>query len=167
MVSQISSWIMSIAGIVCISVIVELILPEGQLNKYIKGIFSFIIVLVIVMPIPKIINSNFDFSSIFDYENSVVVDEEYVYQLNLDKLNSLQEDIEHSINKYGYEEVNVYINCNIFQNKMDIKSITVDLTNLVITENAEHKDITKIKQHIAKIILSYISLNEEEILYVS
>lgn len=165
MISDISTWILSIAGIICISVIVELILPEGQMNKYIKGIFSFIVILVIIMPIPKLIGSNFDFSNILNYENSVNVDEDYIYQLNLNKLNLLKEDIESEINKYGYENVSVYINCNIFENKMNFKSITVDLNSLVISENAEHKDITKIKKDITNIILSFIQIDEEEILY--
>lgn len=165
MISDISMWILSIAGIICISVIVELILPEGQMNKYIKGIFSFIVILVIIMPIPKLIGSNFDFSNILNYENSVNVDEDYIYQLNLNKLNLLKEDIESEINKHGYENVSVYINCNIFENKMNFKSITVDLNSLVISENAEHKDITKIKKDITNIILSFIQIDEEEILY--
>ena len=165
MISDISTWILSIAGIICISVIVELILPEGQMNKYIKGIFSFIVILVIIMPIPKLIGSNFDFSNILNYENSVNVDEDYIYQLNLNKLNLLKEDIESEINIHGYENVSVYINCNIFENKMNFKSITVDLNSLVISENAEHKDITKIKKDITNIILSFIQIDEEEILY--
>lgn len=165
MISDISTWILSIAGIICISVIIELILPEGQMNKYIKGIFSFIVILVIIMPIPKLIGSNFDFSNILNYENSVNVDEDYIYQLNLNKLNLLKEDIESEINKHGYENVSVYINCNIFENKMNFKSIIVDLNSLVISENAEHKDITKIKKDITNIILSFIQIDEEEILY--
>ena len=165
MLSDISSWIMSIAGIICISVIIELVLPDGQMNKYIKGIFSFIVILVIIMPIPKLIGSNLDFSNIFDYDSNINVDEDYLYQLNLDKLNLVKEDIENEIENHGYENVSIYINCNIFENQMNFKSITVDLTSLVISENAEHKDITKIKKDISNIILSLVKIEEEEILY--
>ena len=165
MLSDISSWIMSIAGIICISVIVELILPEGQMNRYIKAIFSFIVILVIILPIPKLLNSNIDFSNIFGYDNNLNVDEDYLYQLNLDKVNSYKEDIEKEIESHGYKNVSIYINCDIFENKMEFKSITVDLTSLVITENAEHKDITKIKKDITSIIKSYIEIDEEAILY--
>ena len=165
MLSDISSWIMSIAGIICISVIIELVLPDGQMNKYIKGIFSFIVILVIIMPIPKLIGSNLDFSNIFDYDSNINVDEDYLYQLNLDKLNLVKEDIENEIEKHGYENVSIYINCNIFENQMNFKSITVDLTSLVISENAEHKNITKIKKDITNIILSLVKIEEEEILY--
>ena len=81
MIENLSNWILSIAGIVCLSVIVELILPEGQMNKYIKGVFSFIIVLVIIMPIPNLLKKEYNFSEILD-ENVFEVDEDYLYQIN-------------------------------------------------------------------------------------
>ena len=60
MIGELSNWILSIAGIICLSVVLELILPEGQLNRYIRGVFSFIVVLVILLPIPKLLNKNFN-----------------------------------------------------------------------------------------------------------
>ena len=86
MLNELSTWIISIAGVICLSVIVELVLPEGQMNRYIKGTFSFVIILVIVMPIPKLLGTKLDFSNIFDY-GDIQVDDDYIYQLNLDKIN--------------------------------------------------------------------------------
>ena len=94
MFESISTWIVSIAGIVCLSVLVELLLPEGQMNRYIKGIFSFIIVFVIISPLPKLLNQDIDISNVFNFEQSFEIDEDYLYQLNLDKLNRLKETIE-------------------------------------------------------------------------
>lgn len=165
MFSSISSWIVSIAGIVCISVIVELILPDGQMNKYIKGIMAFLITLVIILPLPKLLNSDKDYSNIFNYDESINVDENYLYQLNLDKLNSLQNDIEKDVEKLGYENVKIYISADIFDSQMSFSSITVDISGLVITNNAEHKNISKIKKDITSIILSHVNLDEEVILY--
>lgn len=162
--SEISAWILSIAGVICLSVVVELILPEGQMNKYIKSIFSFIIIFVIILPLPKLLGSKFDFSNIFEY-SQIEIDDDYLAQVNLDKLNKLQSEIEEDITKQGYENVKVYINGNIFDNAMQISSIKVDLSNLVITENAEHKSIQKIKKHITSIICEHVKIGEEEVLY--
>ena len=153
MLAELSKWILSIAGIICLSVLIELILPSGQMNRYIKGILSFIIVLVIILPLPKLVNQNIE------------VDEDYLYQLNLDKLNALQKQIEDKITSYGYKNVSIYISADIFDKKMQIKTINVDLSHLVITENAEHNDILKIKKDISKIIMTYIEIDEEAILY--
>lgn len=164
MIGELSNWILSIAGIICLSVVVELILPDGQMNRYIKGIFSFIVVLVILLPIPKLLNKNFNISDILD-GSEIEADQDYLYQLNLDKINLVKEQVEEEISKHGYQNVKVYINCDIFDNAMQFKSITVDLTSLVITENAEHKDITKIKKDITNIIKNHVDIDEEAILY--
>ena len=164
--SGISNWILSIAGIVCLSVIVELILPDGQMNKYIKGIMSFIITLVIITPLPSLLKSKKDYSNIFDYEGAIEVDEDYLYQLNLDKANAVKQDIENEINALGYKNVFVFISCDIFESKMTFVSVNVDISDLVITDNAEHNDIANIRKDITKIIQTKINLDEEAIFYV-
>ena len=164
MLSELSNWILSIAGIICVSVIVELILPDGQMNRYIKGIFSFIIILVVIMPIPKLLNRDFDFSNIFD-NSGYEIDSDYLYQVNLDKMNSVKNEIEKQIEKRGYLNVVVSINCDIFDNSMQYKSIFVDLSDLVISGQAEHNNISKIKKDISSIIMAIIDINEEAILY--
>lgn len=164
MLSELSNWILSIAGIICVSVIVELILPDGQMNRYIKGIFSFIIILVVIMPIPKLLNRDFDFSNIFD-NSGYEIDSDYLYQVNLDKMNSVKNEIEKQVEKRGYLNVVVSINCDIFDNSMQYKSIFVDLSDLVISGQAEHNNISKIKKDISNIIMAIIDIDEEAILY--
>lgn len=165
MISSISSWVLSIAGVVCLSVIAEFILPDGQTNKYVRGIFSFILILIFISPFPKLLNKEIDFSSIFNYDGTIEVDEDYIYQTNLDKLTYYKNEIEKKISQYGYDKVEVFLNCNIKDKKMEFKSITVDLKSLVIRQNAEHKNIAKIREDITKIILSYVEIDEEDILY--
>lgn len=164
MLSELSNWILSIAGIICVSVIVELILPDGQMNRYIKGIFSFIIILVVIMPIPKLLNRDLDFSNIFD-NSGYEINSDYLYQVNLDKMNSVKNEIENQIEKRGYLNVVVSINCDIFDNSMQYKSIFVDLSDLVISGQAEHNNISKIKKYISSIIMAIIDIDEEAILY--
>ncbi len=164
MISSLSSWILSIAGIVLISTLVELILPIGAMNKYIKGIFAFIITLVILTPLPKLLNQKIDISSFFESEN-IKVDKDYIYQLNLDKINKLQNDTKQEISSNGYNNVEVYISCDIFDNVFQIKFVTIDLTKLVITSNAEHTHILKIKQQITEIVKKHLNIGEDDIYY--
>ena len=165
MISSISNWILSITGIVCLSVITELILPAGKLTKYIKGVFSFIMVLVIILPLPKLLGREINISNIFSFDNTYQIDSDYIYQLNLNKLDSLQKDICNKAEEQGYLNVKVYIDADITNSNMKIEKINVDLTNLIITENSEHKDIQKIKKHISQIIYSLTNTDQELILY--
>lgn len=164
MISTLSSWILSIAGIILLASLVELMLPIGAMNKYIKGIFAFIITLVILTPLPKLINQQIDISSFFESEN-IKIDTDYIYQLNLDKINSLQNDIKTEISNNGYKNVEVYISCDIFDNVFQIKFATIDLTRLVITSNAEHTNIMKIKQQITEIVKKHLNIGEDDIYY--
>ena len=134
------------------------------MNRYIKGIFSFIIILVVIMPIPKLLNRDFDFSNIFD-NSGYEINSDYLYQVNLDKMNSVKNEIEKQIEKRGYLNVVVSINCDIFDNSMQYKSIFVDLSDLVISGQAEHNNISKIKKDISSIIMAIIDIDEEAILY--
>lgn len=165
MIASVSNWVLSIAGVICLSTITEFILPDGQTNKYVKGIFSFVLIFVIIYPIPSILNEDIKLSDMFNYDGGIEIDEDYLYQANLDKLAYFKESIETKIKAYGYDNVEVFLNCNIKDAKMEFKSITVDLKSLVIRQNAEHKNIAKIREDITNIILSYVEIDEEEILY--
>lgn len=164
MLSSLSAWVLSIAGIIVLCVLVELIMPSGQMNKYIKGILSFMVVFVIVMPIPKLLNLKIDFNDFLNYGN-VEVDKDYIYQLNLNKMLSLKEDIEGACLTKGYDNVIVSLDADVLSTNFHITKAVVDLTGLVITSNAVHSNILDIKKDIAMIIKKILSLEEEDIYF--
>jgi stage III sporulation protein AF len=164
MFSTLSTWILSIAGIICVSVIIELVMPSGQMNRYIKGIFSFVIILVIIMPIPKLLKSKVDMSEILDY-GQIEVDENYLYQVNLDKLSLLKESLEEKADELGYQNVIISISADIFSSAFVIKSVHVDLSQIGISENAPHKNIIEIRKDLSKLVADNIKIEEEKIYF--
>jgi len=151
----ISSWILSIAGIICLSVILELILPNGQMNKYVKNIFSFVIILVIILPIPNLINNvNFNNINSINYEN-ISLQEDYLYELNKNKLNTINNNLIFYFNEAGYAEIIIQSSLKTSEN-IDEIAIFVDLSNLVISENNLNKNILEIKEELNKIIFNYL-----------
>lgn len=162
MFSSVSSWILSIAGIVIISVIVELILPEGSINKYIRSIFSFLVVFVIVAPLPALVGKKFDYSQIISQEE-FTLQEDYLFQLNVYKTEALQEDLVNAINEAGYDNVQVNVSCNNYSTSFVIEAIYVELSNLVIMDNAEHTNIIDIEKEILKLIVSYANVEERKV----
>ena len=137
-----TAWILSIAGVTILSVAVDLILPSGQTAKYIKNIFAFVMILVIISPLPALIKGNFNVNDIFESEE-IVLQEDYIYQVNKDKLTALEEEITSSLEEKGIKNVVVTINADIFQIEMKILEVNVDLSDLVIDENSGHIDIEK------------------------
>ena len=156
-----SSWILSIAGVCILSVVIDLILPSGQTSKYIKNIFGYIIVLVIIWPLPAIVKGNFDFGSIFESQD-IVLQEDFIYQVNRDKLTSVERLLEEQIEGLGLKNVDVSVSGNIFTTDMTIDEIFVDLTNLVIDEKAEHIDI---KKAIVKLVTDNVKIEGERVVF--
>ena len=162
---SISAWVMSIAGIVCLSVLVELIMPSGQMNKYIKGIFSFIVLFVIISPIPTLLGKKINIDNVFDSSSTLQVQDNYLYQLNLDKVSAMQNEINAQIQDLGYSNVQARIDCDIFSSSIVIRAIYVDLPHLIITENARHTDILEIKKDIVLLASSAANIKEERVVF--
>ena len=159
--SSISAWALSIVGICLLSVVIDLMLPSGKTNASIKKVVSYAIILVVLLPIPNILNGNIKAESLFD--NSIIeLQDNYIYNLNQSKLDSIKNKIENELNSMGILGVSVSISANIFEDDMEIYAIFVDLYNFVITEDASNINIKKI---VKDLILGCISIKEEKIIF--
>ena len=160
----VSTWLLSIAGVVILSVLAELVLPEGQMNKYTKVIFSFVILLVIIMPLPRLLGKDFDISKFLGGTQDTLQDD-YLEQINLDKLTVISEGVNTKIKECGLNKVVVSINANIFSEKLEIYGILVDLREIEYSQKFGSKDITKAKAKILEVIGQYPQLKGVEVKY--
>ena len=53
-----ASWLASILGVVVVGVIVELLTQNRRMGNFIRSIYGFIILLVIVSPLPKLLKAD-------------------------------------------------------------------------------------------------------------
>ncbi len=158
---DISAWILSIAGVSVLSILIDLFLPSGQTNGYIKTIFNYVIVFIIIAPLPALIKSDIDTSNIFT-ETEIVLQEDYIYQLNRDKLTMLEKGIESTLDSKGLKNVDISISADIFTTVMKIDTIYVDFSNLVIVDNDEHIDI---ENEVVEVIISFVDIEKENIVF--
>lgn len=79
---------MSIVGVVAIGVLLDILLPSGEINKYIKGVFGIVVVFVIIIPLPKLVKG--DFIDFFDATQEIKIDEGY-YSDSLKRRNDERE----------------------------------------------------------------------------
>ena len=89
--------------------------------------------------------------------------EDYLYQVNLDKLTALSDDLSKEIEEVGLKNVVVSINANILSEKLEIFSIYVDLCELEYGENFESKNSVSAKQKIKEIISENSMLSDVEV----
>ena len=158
--SGVSQWLLSITGVILLSVLAEFVLPEGQINKYTKVIFSFVVLLVVIMPLPKLFGKDIDISHFFSSGESVL-QENYLEQTNLNKLSAINKDLNASLESFGFENVEVSINANIFASQLEIYWIEVDLTNAKYKDKT--KDIAWLKMQINEIIDEFAILKNVEV----
>ena len=55
-------WVLTVAGIAILSVLCDVILPEGQTRKYVKTVFGVVVSLVIIQPLIELFSNGFGFT---------------------------------------------------------------------------------------------------------
>ena len=145
-----TGWIMIIVGVVVIGVLIYVLTPECEINKYIKGIYALIVVLVIASPIAKALKSDIDFYKYFN--QTFDTDSAFVDSVNDDRKQSDEQKITISLKNRGYEGANVVI----FQSTSNIYEI--DRVNVDITLCSQTKE--ECEEEIKKIVFSTVNCNE-------
>ena len=158
---NVSAWVLSIAGVSVLSILIDLFLPNGETNSHIKTVFNYVIIFVIIAPLPSLIKSDFDASSIFT-ESEIVLQEDYIYQLNRDKLTMLETSMEKELDDRGLKYVDISISADIFTTVMKIETIYVDFSSLVIVGDEEHIDI---ENEAVDVITSFVNIEKENIVF--
>ncbi len=86
-------WVISVAGVIMLGVLLEIVLPEGKTAKYVKGAFSLLVVFAIAAPLPKLLNK--DLTASID-SSDIRVDSQFVQ----DTYNSYASRLEDAIEEY-------------------------------------------------------------------
>jgi len=156
-VSAVSSWVLTIVGVIIITVIVEITMPDGNINKYIKGILVIFTVFVMVSPIT---NLNI-FGSIKNSDYDIKLDDSYLGDVNSQIANEYKVIIESKLKTNGYENVTVDIDLKDDE-KLEIDAVFVYLCDLVLKSNDESINIYN---NIKSIIKSVVVVDAEDIIF--
>lgn len=151
------SWLLSVAGVVFMGVMLEIILPNGKTVPFIKQIFSLLTLFVIVSPIVDFIDKNVSLSS-----SEMVIDYNFIYQHNLQKVEAAQKQIEDNIELLGYGDVSIIVNGTIFEEELRYSSVYVDISNFSVLDDIKKNNL---KSEIKLLINSVINVEEENIIF--
>lgn len=154
-----SGYILSILGIVIVGVLVDIVVPSGTINKYIKSIYAIFVLAVILSPLIKFLSNTHDINvNITGYE----INEDLMNYINTNKIKSLETNIENKLKDEGFDGIDIKINYSIESNELMINSCTVNMQNLVITSDKQH--INKY-EFIIEVLREYTNLADEEIIF--
>lgn len=166
MISFLTNWTEQIAIAVIIVSIFELILPKGNLKKYIKIVLGIYVVFCIISPFVNASNL-FEFTELNQYvENTTSISNEQVDQtsmnLRLEKLyiEQIKNDIEKKVDTYGYKVSKCSIDADLDSSSqnpgihsidlvlkkkgiVDVEKVEISVTNeenIDTTENKENEN---------------------------
>ena len=149
-----SGYVLSIVGIVIIGVIVELMLVDGQVKKYVQSIYVLFVIFTIIAPIPTFINNLKN--SKFEIETSTIqIDTKYLDVIKNQKDATIKNLITKAFADEGYEGIEIEINSAMVDKVYEIQSICVNTTQC--PESISRK-IT------VKIVTKVVDINEKDII---
>jgi len=162
MISGITSWILSIVGVVIIGVLVDIILPEGEMQKYIKAVFSVIVIVIMITPILQIDFNKIDFDKFLFNETSIELNQNYINNY-IDKYKeNVEEILKNSLKSNGFSNVDVEIYLNKSNTNFEINKVVLNIKNLVININSVHIDKYK---EMKTIVVACLNIDENKVVF--
>ena len=148
-----------IFSVILISLI-SLIFPSGKIGKYLKSIFSFILIFSVINPLLNLDEINVDFNNAF-LENEVIYQEQYLDYVNQKKIDNYNDNCTKIIEKLGVKNAQIdFIYYTDEKYNLIVEKVNVNLKNSVISPENEHINIIK---DIKKMLSEYLSVNQENI----
>ena len=136
-------WVVTVAGIAILSVLCDVILPEGQTRKYVKTVFGVVVTFVIVQPLLGLFSGNF--SLLWSTSDGVE--------------SNIQEQYVESVNARQNQIAAKYVKSTLDADNIAVDSISVSESAATVTlklnvsYSAEHNQ--KVKEVVSRYFPSY------------
>ncbi len=157
-----SAWVLSIVGIVMLTLIVDIILPEGQTNKYIKSVFAVITVFVIALPIPSLFNGDIDIGGVLKNEQAGVIDTAFIENLMQERAAVVKDELLKEYKTNGIDNVEVEISYKA-DVKFNIEKIFINVKNSVIVGSDKNINI---KEKVLSITINLLDISDENVVFL-
>lgn len=146
-----STWILSIVGMAFLGVMIDVVSPSGAINKFIKSIFSVLVLFVLVSPIKNLLTkSEIDINQV---SNELIEDKNFLFNYNQNLASSYENRIEDRLNQEEINGVDVVILLDLTKDEFEIQEVSVYIQNLVLTDKITHKNkYEKIKEAITSVL---------------
>jgi len=144
-----TSWLLSIAGIVILGALIEILLTDSPMSKFVRGIFGFFVLFVIVSPLPGLIDDGMTAMG-----GDVMLNEDLLNNINQQTARAMERNAMQVLDTAGFFNVIVTItNDRVFVNAMGV----------VLAERVQNVNI---EQEIRRIVTMVTRVDEGRIIYV-
>lgn len=154
-----SGYILTILGIVLAGILIDIIVPTGKINKYIKSIFAIFVVAVILMPVVKFIAKSDDITINYtDYE----IEQNLMDYIFSSRVTAYENEIIEVLENNGLSNIDIKINYSINSNELSLNSCEVNLKNMTSSNIDSHNNRY---EFIAETIKEITNLTDEVIIF--
>ena len=126
-----ATWLGSILGVVVVGVMVELLTQNRRMGNFIRSIYGFVVLLVIVSPLPKLLKADW-----WSTQADELINTEMLHDL---QQNSKQAQVIQTLHLKGYDQATVtvvdkmiYVNLGISIDETTLNELQKDLGEGVV-----------------------------------
>lgn len=143
-----SGWVLSVTAVVCLTVLLDIIMPDGQMKKYVKGIVSIIVIFVIVTPLASLAVGKFDLT-----KGNITIDSDMLESLESTSDRYREIQLESMLSDDGITaEVKI-----VSENGK--KKVEVIIKNEVLSEN----EMNILKQKVSKTVAEFLDIDDSDV----
>lgn len=139
------NWAISVVGTVLLTVLADVILPDGQTNKYVKTALSVVVILAMLAPVVKIADGSLSFVS---DDKQYQAQSQYLYMVEQKQESEIEQRLISELAESGYKNCIVEAEATLNEQGLTIDKISVNLKNAVIPDGLSNilvtEDITDI-----------------------
>lgn len=139
------NWAISVVGTVLLTVLADVILPDGQTNKYVKTALSVVVILAMLAPVVKITDGSLSFVS---DDKQYQAQSQYLYMVEQKQESEIEQRLISELAESGYKNCIVEAEATLNEQGLTIDKISVNLKNAVIPDGMSNilvtEDITDI-----------------------
>ena len=151
-------YVLSIIGIIVAGVFIDIVVPTGSINKYIKGVYSIFVIAVLISPITNLMSKAKNFTIQYEEYN---VNENLLNHIGKMQTSALENDIEKELTENGFSNVDIILNFSIENDLIKYVSCKINLKNVVISADKQH--INKY-EYIKGVVIENTNLTDVEII---
>ena len=139
-----SGWVLSVTAVICLTVLLDIIMPDGQMKKYVKGIVSIIVIFVIITPLASIAVGEFDLT-----KGNITIDSDM-----LDNLESTSDRYRETQLEAMLSDDDITADVKI-ENDNGKKKVEVIIQNQVLSEN----EMNILKQKVKDTVTDFFGID--------
>ena len=151
-----STWLLSIAGVVVIGVVIELILSKSGMSIFIRMIYAFCILLVIVSPLPGFLRGNIDLGGGFDYDWELIGNINNQAQIQASRRAVM------ALEAAGFQNVLITLTAVRDIPHFRIDQVFLNASDIVIT----HDRNINTRDEVIRIVRAILGVREDQIVYM-